>query len=103
MKNDALASVDNKTASGILSSIREQENRTIVMISHQLSAAAACDRILVLEQGRLVPQTAQRHVLEAGRDDSCAKIRPSLRAHRKDLKGLSVQWDHDLRRPNTFA
>jgi ATP-binding cassette subfamily B protein len=26
------------------------------MISHQLSAAAACDRILVLEQGRLVQQ-----------------------------------------------
>ena len=26
------------------------------MISHQLSAAAACDRILVIEQGRLVQQ-----------------------------------------------
>jgi ATP-binding cassette subfamily B protein len=26
------------------------------MISHQLSAAAACDRILVLEEGRLVQQ-----------------------------------------------
>ena len=54
--DDALASVDNKTASAILSSIREQRNRTIVMISHQLSAAAACDRILVLEDGHLVQQ-----------------------------------------------
>ncbi len=54
--DDALASVDNKTASSILSSIREQRDRTIVMISHQLSAAAACDRILVLENGRLVQQ-----------------------------------------------
>ena len=54
--DDALASVDNKTASAILSSIREQKDRTIVMISHQLSAAAACDRILVLESGRLVQQ-----------------------------------------------
>jgi ATP-binding cassette subfamily B protein len=26
------------------------------MISHQLSAAAACDRVLVLEDGRLVQQ-----------------------------------------------
>jgi ATP-binding cassette subfamily B protein len=26
------------------------------MISHQLSAAAACDRILVLEDGRLVAE-----------------------------------------------
>ncbi|WP_320667551.1 ABC transporter ATP-binding protein [Prochlorococcus sp. MIT 1307] len=54
--DDALASVDNKTAAAILSSIREQKDRTILMISHQLSAAAACDRILVLEEGRLVQQ-----------------------------------------------
>tara|TARA_B100000029_G_C17588874_1_gene961938 strand:- start:1359 stop:3110 length:1752 start_codon:yes stop_codon:yes gene_type:complete len=54
--DDALASVDNKTASAILSSIREQRDRTILMISHQLSAAAACDRILVLEDGHLVQQ-----------------------------------------------
>ncbi|KGG15055.1 MULTISPECIES: ABC transporter ATP-binding protein [unclassified Prochlorococcus] len=51
--DDALASVDNKTAASILASIREQTNRTILMISHQLSAAAACDRILVLNQGKL--------------------------------------------------
>ena len=29
---------------------------TILMVSHQLSAAAACDRILVLDGGRLVQQ-----------------------------------------------
>jgi len=28
----------------------------VLMISHQLSAAAACDRVLVLEDGRLVQQ-----------------------------------------------
>ena len=50
--DDALASVDNNTAAAILDSIRAQDGRTIVMISHQLSAAAACDRILVLDQGR---------------------------------------------------
>ena len=54
--DDALASVDNKTAAAILSSIRQQENRTILMISHQLSAAAACDRILVLNEGQLVQE-----------------------------------------------
>ena len=54
--DDALASVDNNTAAEILASVRRQTQRTIVMISHQLSAAAACDRILVLEQGRLVQQ-----------------------------------------------
>ena len=54
--DDALASVDNNTAAAILASIRQQRQRTIVMISHQLSAAAACDRILVIEQGCLVQQ-----------------------------------------------
>ena len=54
--DDALASVDNNTAAEILDSVRRQTQRTIVMISHQLSAAAACDRILVLDQGRLVQQ-----------------------------------------------
>jgi len=54
--DDALASVDNNTAAEILRSIREQQGRTILMISHQLSAAAACDRILVLEDGQLVAQ-----------------------------------------------
>ena len=64
--DDALASVDNTTAAEILRTIRsEQANaqsneqglgRTVLMISHQLSAAAACDRVLVLEEGRLVQQ-----------------------------------------------
>jgi len=54
--DDALASVDNNTAAAILDSIRTTDGRTIVMISHQLSAAAACDRILVMEQGRIVQQ-----------------------------------------------
>ncbi len=54
--DDALASVDNTTAAGILRTIRDQGQRSVLMISHQLSAAAACDRILVLEAGRLVQQ-----------------------------------------------
>ncbi len=54
--DDALASVDNNTAAAILDSIRARDDRTIVMISHQLSAAAACDRILVIKDGRIVQQ-----------------------------------------------
>ena len=54
--DDALASVDNTTAAGILASVRSQRGRTVLMISHQLSAAAAADRVLVLDNGRLVQQ-----------------------------------------------
>ena len=62
--DDALASVDNTTAAGILRSVREEQKRTVVMISHQLSAAAACDRILVLEEGRLVQRGHHLELLE---------------------------------------
>ena len=61
--DDALASVDNNTAAGILESIRSTDGRTIVMISHQLSAAAACDRILVMDQGRIVQQGHHRDLI----------------------------------------
>ena len=36
------------------------------MISHQLSAAAACDRILVMEDGRLVQQGTHQELLQQG-------------------------------------
>jgi ATP-binding cassette subfamily B protein len=64
--DDALASVDNTTAAEILRTIRGQgeQGRTVLMISHQLSAAAACDRVLVLEDGRLVQQGTHAELLE---------------------------------------
>ena len=61
--DDALASVDNNTAAGILAEVRLQRSRSVLMISHQLSAAAACDRILVLEEGRLVQEGHHRDLL----------------------------------------
>ena len=61
--DDALASVDNTTAAAILRTIRDQGARSVLMISHQLSAAAACDRILVLEAGRLVQQGHHRELV----------------------------------------
>ncbi|MCP9882603.1 ABC transporter ATP-binding protein [Cyanobium sp. Alchichica 3B3-8F6] len=69
--DDALASVDNTTAAEILGSVREEQSRqrqtrTILMISHQLSAAAACDRVLVMEEGRLVQQGHHSELLAQG-------------------------------------
>ena len=64
--DDALASVDNNTAAAILRSVRQQQGRTILMISHQLSAAAACDRILVMDDGQLVQQGTHQELLRQG-------------------------------------
>ncbi len=54
--DDALASVDNKTASGIIEEMRKRTSKTILMISHQLSVAATCDRVLVMDKGEIVQE-----------------------------------------------
>jgi len=61
--DDALASVDNKTASAILQTIKRQFNKTVLMISHQLSAAAACDRILVMNEGKIVQEGTHQNLI----------------------------------------
>ena len=53
--DDALSSVDNETATKILSSLSPtRAKKTVIFISHQLSAAATCDRILVMDEGKIV-------------------------------------------------
>ncbi|MGF1602290.1 MAG: ABC transporter ATP-binding protein [Thermosynechococcaceae cyanobacterium] len=51
--DDALSSVDNQTATQILQALAHQQ-KTVVFISHQMSAAAMCDRILVMDKGTIV-------------------------------------------------
>lgn len=58
--DDALSSVDNKTATHILQNLRlkhlglDTQQQTVIFISHQMGAAALADRILVMDQGRIV-------------------------------------------------
>ena len=61
--DDALASVDNKTASNIIEEIRENNNKTVLMISHQLSVAAVCDRVLVMDKGQIVQEGNHKKLL----------------------------------------
>ncbi|MEK9631619.1 MAG: ATP-binding cassette domain-containing protein, partial [Synechococcus sp.] len=62
--DDALASVDNRTAAAILQSLTLNQQRSVLFISHQLSAAAACDRVLVLDGGRVVQQGHHRELVQ---------------------------------------
>lgn len=53
--DDALSSVDNQTATQILNNLGSGSRRkTIIFITHQLSAAAAADRIFVMDKGHIV-------------------------------------------------
>ncbi|MGE5657396.1 MAG: ABC transporter ATP-binding protein [Actinomycetota bacterium] len=53
--DDALSSVDNQTATEILKNLAGgTEQKTVIFISHQMSAAATADRILVMDRGQIV-------------------------------------------------
>ncbi|MEH2115756.1 ABC transporter ATP-binding protein [Nostoc sp.] len=53
--DDALSSVDNQTAAQILKNLSDgTERKTVIFITHQLSAAAIADRIFVMEKGKIV-------------------------------------------------
>ena len=62
--DDALASVDNKTAARIIDKMRKRSNKTILMISHQLSVAATCDRVLVMDKGEIVQEGKHKDLVK---------------------------------------
>lgn len=62
--DDALSSVDNKTATYILDSLSEERKRTVIFISHQLSAAAQTDRIFVMDKGKIVQRGTHNTLLK---------------------------------------
>jgi ATP-binding cassette, subfamily B, multidrug efflux pump len=63
--DDALSSVDNQTATAILQNLSTgTERKTVVFISHQMSAAATCDRIFVMDKGEIVQSGTHAQLLQ---------------------------------------
>ncbi len=77
--DDALSSVDNQTATAILKNLSRSsdfrkpligrvsgsmERKSVIFITHQLSAAAAADRILVMDQGKIIQIGTQIELLQ---------------------------------------
>lgn len=63
--DDALSSVDNQTATEILQNLTTgTQRKTVVFISHQMSAAAKADRILVMDQGRIVQEGTHEQLVQ---------------------------------------
>ena len=65
--DDPLSAVDARTERAILDVIeRERERRSVLLITHRVAAAARCDTILVLEQGRIVERGTHEELLLRG-------------------------------------
>lgn len=53
--DDPLSAVDARTEKGILEAIDEERaERGVILVTHRVAAARRCDRVLVLDQGRIV-------------------------------------------------
>ncbi|PMB24918.1 hypothetical protein CEN45_07185 [Fischerella thermalis CCMEE 5198] len=63
--DDALSSVDNQTATAILNNLSGGiKRKTVIFITHQLSAAAVADRIFVMDKGKIVQTGIHAELLQ---------------------------------------
>ena len=42
----------------------DRSHKTIIMISHQLSVAATCDRVLVMDKGEIVQEGSHKDLVK---------------------------------------
>jgi ATP-binding cassette, subfamily B, multidrug efflux pump len=66
--DDPVSQLDTQTARRVIDAIHNlTADRTCIIISHRLSALAACDRIYVLENGRIRADGSHARLLETSR------------------------------------
>jgi ABC-type multidrug transport system fused ATPase/permease subunit len=71
--DEATASVDSETEELIQEAItRYRGGRTILLVAHRLSSVRRCDRIVVLEQGRIVETGSPQSLLST--DSRCRRL-----------------------------
>jgi ATP-binding cassette subfamily B protein len=65
--DDPLSAVDAKTESAILDAIeRQAKKRTVVLITHRVAAAARCEQVIVLDQGKIIERGTHDELVKKG-------------------------------------
>jgi ATP-binding cassette subfamily B protein len=65
--DDPLSAVDARTERGILEAIdRQRAARSVLLVTHRVAAASRCDRIVVLDQGRIIEQGTHDELVRSG-------------------------------------
>ena len=88
--DDPLSAVDAKTEAAILDAIeRQAAARTVILVTHRIAAASRCDRIIVLDEGRV---DRARHARRARRTRAASTLRsPRSRRWRASSRTSSVR------------
>jgi ATP-binding cassette subfamily B multidrug efflux pump len=66
--DDPLSAVDARTEKALLDALDEQlaRERSLILITHRVSAAARCDRVLVFDRGQVVEAGTHEELARAG-------------------------------------
>ncbi len=65
--DDPLSAVDARTENAILDAIdRQRAVRGVILITHRVAAAARCDRVIVLDAGRVVDEGTHEELIRRG-------------------------------------
>ena len=63
--DEATSALDAETEKRIMDSIRKM-GITLIIIAHRLSTIRDCDRIMVMEKGKVVEQGTHQELMETG-------------------------------------
>jgi ATP-binding cassette subfamily B multidrug efflux pump len=65
--DDPFSAVDARTEAAILVAIeRQASRRTVILVTHRIAAASRCDRVVVLDEGRVVEQGTHDELVRSG-------------------------------------
>jgi ATP-binding cassette subfamily B protein len=65
--DDPLSAVDAKTEAAILESIeRQAQKRTVLLITHRVAAAARCDQVILIDDGRVTERGTHDELVSLG-------------------------------------
>jgi ATP-binding cassette subfamily B multidrug efflux pump len=88
--DEATSALDSEVEAAIQASLNTlMEGKTVIAIAHRLSTIAAMDRLIVLDQGRIVEEGDHRSLLGATPRAACMRGCGRTRAAASSAKGSS--------------